>query len=192
MNDTNHNARLTTAAGRWATGSGSAKKDLVLEKLHADVDQVLRTAGWSPDRRVDTTPYRSCIGEKRWTPGAAALLAELGGLKLQWAAWRCPKTGREGFGRIAFDPCDVLLGVPEPFLRRCERSWGATLSAIGELGDWITYVDPAGNIVADNWAEDLLWHHGRSVHEAIRRYVAGEGPIESKPILPYDPILDGP
>ncbi len=120
--------------------------------MHAEVERILRGAGWEPGRHVDTSTWRHLLEGDGFVMHEAAerFLGEFGGLSVEYGGAGISRA-REPF---EFDPL-LGLGEDDRFSEWGEVI-GKSLFPIGELdrGRFFLGIDEAGAIylVADRLA----------------------------------------
>jgi hypothetical protein len=150
------------------------------ERFPAEVAEVLRNAGWSPQRRTDAqvaTAVNFVRGEVGRNgariepfPAATEALSEFGGLYVV----------QDGPGRdlrrrpFAIDPTQVAASAET--LADLGKTLDTSLFPIGMEGDHesVLAIDEAGRIFALDHAG--VWYLGASVDEALTTLVTGAQP----------------
>lgn len=132
-----------------------------MPRFSQEVEDVLRRAGWVPDRRVDLSQWRVSAAEFTWHAAAEKFLQEFGGLRVDISGPGITCT-REPF---EFDP-DLAIGEGEKFAELSEF-FDRHLFPLGELGqgEFFLAIDEeeviylVGSWVLKHGAKDLALEH---------------------------------
>jgi hypothetical protein len=123
---------------------------------------LLRRAGWRPDRRVATDGYRSRLAEAGYavSPAVLEFLQSFGGLSIT-------RPTPLGDDILSFDPADALTRISRARVGTYEKFLDATLCVIGSYftQTFTVMMDPNGKVYGG--ADDTLRHLGDSGEEAV-------------------------
>ncbi|MCC5618654.1 SUKH-3 domain-containing protein [Nostoc sp. CHAB 5836] len=143
----------------------------------AETRAVLQQAGWSEDRKVDTSEYEKCLKLEGYPDHAVVVdfLARFGGLRVIYPHPRVPQTTDE----FCINP---MVAAAHICLERVKEDYdqrlGAPLCVIGEAFDYhmTLMMDSNGKVYAGY--DDTLIHVGDSGIDAIEAICSGRHKAE--------------
>lgn len=120
-----------------------------MPRFSAEVESVLRQAGWVQDRRVDLTRWKAIMSNFAWNAAAEEFLAEFGGVRVEndGPGITC---ARESF---EFDP-ELAIGEEGRFSELSEF-FGIGFFPLGEVGQGESFlaIDEEGILyLLGSWA----------------------------------------
>ncbi|MFF4985455.1 SUKH-3 domain-containing protein [Streptomyces sp. NPDC001046] len=132
-----------------------------MPRFSQEAEDVLRRAGWFPDRRVGLSQWRASAAEFTWHAAAEKFLQEFGGLRVDISGPGIT-CARESF---EFDP-DLAIGEGEKFAEFSEF-FDRRFFPLGELGrgEFFLAIDEeeviylVGAWVLKHGAKDLALEH---------------------------------
>ncbi|WP_344641634.1 SUKH-3 domain-containing protein [Kitasatospora cystarginea] len=143
-----------------------------MTEFSAETERVLRSAGWEPDRTVDTSLWRQRLEESgfRMHDAAERFLSEFGGLTVEISG---PGVSR---ARVPFELDPMLADGEEDRFSEWSESIGESLFPLGELdrGRFFLGISESGKVYL---VADWLASFGPS-REALERLVRGIAPDE--------------
>lgn len=142
--------------------------------VDADVAAVLARSGWTRDRKVDETEYTKPLEEEgfAFSDVAREILRSLGGLTVRPPVVPGQKVQPSP---CDFDPESAASGDKDRF-GPWEKALDASISPIGELGQWIIGVTPDGRLcVGSHGVVEVV---GRDVRAGLRWLILGDGRVE--------------
>lgn len=155
------------------------KEHLCMAEFSAETRDLLQQAGWSEDRRIDTSEYEKCLKSEGYPVHAVVVdfLKRFGGLRVVYPHPRVPQTNDE----FQIDP---MVAAAHICLERVTEDYneriGAQLCVIGEAFDYhmTLMIDPNGKVYAGY--DDTLIYVGNSGVDAIEAICSGR----DKPEIP--------
>jgi hypothetical protein len=122
------------------------------------IERLLRAAGWSPGRRVDTSGAEQALINAGFpiTPAALAALREFSGLTIQ---------GPNPANNVTINGEQIVLSVFPSWFDRYNEAEGHTFTPIGENGPMVVMIDETGSV----WGafDDEYGRIGDTVPEAV-------------------------
>ncbi|MEH2293027.1 SUKH-3 domain-containing protein [Nostoc sp.] len=138
----------------------------------AETRAVLQQAGWSENRKVDTSEYEKCLKFEGYPVHAIVVdfLARFGGLQVIYPHARVPQTTDE----FCINPMVAAAHIYLEWVKEdYDERLGAPLCVIGEAFDYhmTLMMDSNGKVYAGY--DDILIHVGDSGIDAIEALCSG-------------------
>jgi hypothetical protein len=130
--------------------------------MPVELENVLRAAGWKPDRRVSTSEWVETLRLHGFSvvPEAEAALQEFGGLKVEPV--RTP-SDTHAPGVVIFDP---LREAELDRVADWQEQLGTRLTPIGHFSGQSCLLIAEGGSVYTSW-DRFLWKNGSSLLDAL-------------------------
>ncbi|MCG8915736.1 SUKH-3 domain-containing protein [Actinokineospora sp. PR83] len=142
-------------------------------RFPAEVDDLLRAAGWFPGRAVDTTPCSAAWAELGLTGGPTEFVREFDGLTVTHPPFVDVGEVRH-FDHTGFGVVDAVAGLSPRMYREYSTLAGVDLYPVGEDRSHMTLMVGSGTLFAG--VDNYLFAHPGGLDEAVARICAGARP----------------